>query len=619
MADAETSEPFRLDPAATEKWRSGADSSPDIASLTGSDDKSMAGLVSSLTDVQRKKTAADTKISAESDEQQTRDRAVRNHAFQLEGVSAAEMPKPWDANKEHKKWETDPIEGFGSMGGLFAMVASAFTHAPMENAINGLAGAINSTKEGNEAGYQRAYDAFKENVKLADQRFKMQHELYGDALSLGTADAAASAAKLNNAAVRFGDQQTLMLAEHGMIKEIYELQASRAAANEQMVKAADAIDLHTVQKAAVNAVKANPPNTGNPVQDKMMLAAQVQRIYDANGQYGSAEQEAVGRFMQANMQKSPQEIVDGLAKIHEQFVAKAPNIEGYRQAVAQEEEASGGEPLRPDRLAQLQQMFGLTPRPTGAGGTGGVPGMGKEQALAVEEELKKNPGLSRTEAMAKVKRETTTPSGNRMDDLSSKIDQTDNIIRGSQKQLDFLHTFKGGAGLMGKIMRGEEIASNIVGAGTQSERVEFRRRVHELQEMVPRIITDASGRPLKSAQDKVDDFVAGLNAGDTGPNTIRAYEDLITEMQKRQADYRARRQGGFDPNASSSGAAALAAPAKTEGDKRPLWESSPVKSGDKHSSADDAPPVRGARKAPDGNWYLSDPKRPGKYLQVGVG
>jgi len=28
------------------------------------------------------------------------------------------------------------------------------------------------------------------------------------------------------------------------------------------------------------------------------------------------------------------------------------------------------------------------------------------------------------------------------------------------------------------------------------------------------------------------------------------------------------------------------------------------------------PPVPGARKAPDGNWYAPDPKRPGKYLVV---
>jgi hypothetical protein len=30
----------------------------------------------------------------------------------------------------------------------------------------------------------------------------------------------------------------------------------------------------------------------------------------------------------------------------------------------------------------------------------------------------------------------------------------------------------------------------------------------------------------------------------------------------------------------------------------------------------EAPPVEGARKAPDGKWYVPDPKRNGKYLMV---
>jgi hypothetical protein len=597
MADAATAEPFRLDPAATEKWRSDTPTAiSDLAPATG--DSSVSGLMSSLTSIDRQKLKQDTRITAESDEQQARDRAVRNQAFQLEGVAASEIPKPWDADKEHKKWETNPIEGFGSMGGLFAMVASAFTKTPMENAINGMAGAINSIKDGNEQGYQRAYDAFKTNVKLADQRFKTQHELYTDALGLSSVDMAASDAKLRNAAVRFGDQHILMLAEHGMIKEIYELQEARAKAHEQMMQSAKATDLYAVQKAAVDAVKKGFEPTGDPMRDKMLIAAQVQRIYDGGGKYGTAEQETVNAFMKNNMSKTWQEIADGLTKIHEQFVAKAPNIEGYRQAVAQEEEANGDQPLATERLAQLQQMFGLTPRPAGGGAGSMSSQANKTKAIdeIIAEHKAKGETIDRTDAEAEHNRRKSVPSGNRLDDLSSKIDQTDNIIKGSEKQLDFLHTFKGGAGLMGKIMRGEEIASNIVGAGTQSERVEFRRRVHELQEMVPRIITDSNGRPLKSAQDKVDDFVAGLNAGDTGPNTIRAYEDLIAEMQKRQADYRARRKGGFDPDAASSGAGTSAAPKKEESPKDTPWVKDPVKGGGKESSASEAPPVSGARK-----------------------
>jgi hypothetical protein len=550
MADAATDEPFRLDPAATDRWRSGVDSStnitsPDIASLAGTDDKSMSGLVSSLTDLQRKKVATDTKISGESDEQQVRDRAVRNHAFQLEGVAASEIPRPWDAEKEHKKWESNPIEGFGSMGGLFAMVASAFTHAPMENAINGMAGAINSIKEGNEAGYQRAYDAFKQNVQLADQRFKMQHDLYSDALSLGTADAAASAAKLHNAAVRFGDQQILMLAEHGMIKEIYELQASRAAANEAMVTTADKIDLHTVQKAAVNAIKANPPNTGDPVQDKMMLAAQVQRVYDANGKYGSAEQEAVGRFMQTNMNKSPQEIVDGLAKIHEQFVAKAPNIEGYRQAVAQEEEANGGEPLKPERMAQLQQMFGLTPRPTGAG-AGGSQSSQARKTRAIQEIQDKHAAEGKPISMAEAEREynktVQIPSAHDVHQDDAQYQKAERMESAMDEMDQLLLKHKFITGLGGSITRPVEALGNILGSN-ETDRKQFQRVATELKEWGQQVLSDRTGRPLSQEAKDAAVVFAGLNPGDTGPNTIRAITELRPVIKRIKEQIQARGQG----------------------------------------------------------------------------
>ncbi|MBV2138595.1 MAG: hypothetical protein KUF79_17445 [Candidatus Thiodiazotropha sp. (ex Ctena orbiculata)] len=36
----------------------------------------------------------------------------------------------------------------------------------------------------------------------------------------------------------------------------------------------------------------------------------------------------------------------------------------------------------------------------------------------------------------------------------------------------------------------------------------------------------------------------------------------------------------------------------------------------KGTSANTQPPVAGAKKAPDGNWYVPDPNRPGKYMRV---
>ncbi len=638
MADAQTDEPLRLpDESAVKEWRAGVDAdrggspSTPIADLApAAEDKSVSGLVSSLTQLQRQKVGEDVRFEKQSDEQQARDRTVRNHAFQMEGVAASEIPKPWDAEKEHKKWETNPIDGFGSMGGLFAMVASAFTKAPMENAMNGLAGAINSTREGQEQGYQRAYDVFKENVKLADQRFKTQHELYTDALSLGTADAAASDAKFRHAAVKFGDQQMLMLAEHGMVKEIYELQASRAAAHEQMIKSADAIDLHTIQKAAVDAIKKNPPQTGDPVQDKIMLAAQVQRVYDGQGKYGSAEQEAVGAFMQKNMNKSAQEIADGLAEIHQSFSVKAPNIAGYQEARQAEMDANEGK-ITPEKDAQLLQAFGLTTRGAGAGGaTGGNPALHPEKfeidrrtKQYTEENIAKGmpPDKARAEAFDRAVKEVASagkvPSGNAKMQLDAQFQKAERMESAMDEMEVLLGKHKLITGLGGTLTRPIEAVWNVLGSN-ETDKKQFQRVATELKEWGQSVVNDRTGRPLSSEAKDASVIFAGLNPGDTTPNTLRAIVELRPVIKRIKEQLKARGEGR---GPVSGGGEPPAAPAEEKSGKQPLWMMAPVKGGEagKQSSADDSPPVSGARKAPDGNWYVDDPKRPGKYLQVQVG
>jgi hypothetical protein len=621
MADAQsqdTSEPFRLQGTYTGGYQDDGGTSSDIASLAGGD-KSVSGLVSSLTNLQRQKVKTDTAISTKSDRDQAIDQSYRDRAFAAEGVAASEIPRPWDADKEHKKWETDPIQGFGSAGGLFAMVASAFTKAPMENAINGMAGAINSIKEGNEAGYARAYDAFKTNVKLADQRFKTQHELYSDALQLGSADAAASDAKFRNAAVRFGDQQALSLLDAGYSKELYELLAARASSHEQMIKAADATDLHAVQKAAVNAIKMNPPNTGDPVQDKMQLAAQVQRVFDGGEKYGTAEQEAVGRYVQANMKKSPQEFADGLAEIHQQFSAKAPNISGYQDARQAFIDAHGTIPA--DEDAKLLQQFGLTQSRGGA--TGGTSQSSQaRKTRAIEEIQKKHADEGKPVSMAEAEREynktVQIPSAHdvHQDDVAYQKAERMETAMGEMDDLLLKHKFITGLG--GSLTRPVEALGNILGSN-ETDRKQFQRIATELKEWGQSVVNDRSGRPLSTEAKDAAVIFAGLNPGDTGPNTVRAIAELRPVIKRIKEQIKARGEG---KGPVSGGAESP--PAGAEEPKKSLWQNAPlsddsVKGDGKQGSASEAPPIDGARKAPDGNWYVDDPKRPGKYLQVQIG
>lgn len=602
MAEAATEEPYRLaGPEAMDAWRG----STPIADLAPpAEDKSVAGLVSSLTDMRRQKVATDTRIMGESDEQQRRDRAVRNHAFQMEGVAASELPKPWDAEKEHKKWETNPIEGFGSAGGLFAMVASAFTHAPMENAINGMAGALNSIKEGNEAGYNRSFDAFKTNVQLADHRFKMQHELYSDALSLGTADMAASNAKLHNAAVKFGDQQMLLLAEHGMIKEIYELQESRARSHEQMIKSADAIDLHSVQKAAVDSIKNNPPNTGDPVRDKMMLAAQIQRIYDGGGKYGSAEQEAVGAFMQKNFQKSPQELADGLAEIHQSFSTKAPNIQGYQEARQAWIEGHPGEQIPADEDAKLLQQFGLSHAPRGGSGGGSSQSTQARKTRAIEEIQKQHADAGKPVTIAEAEHEynktVQVPTAHDVHQDDAQFQKAERMETAMDEMEQLLLKHRMITGIGGTLSRPVEALGNLLGSN-ETDRKQFQRVATELKEWGQSVVNDRTGRPLSSEAKDAAVIFAGLNPGDTGANTIRAITELRPVIARIKQQIRARGQG----RGPVSGGEASPPAAKQTGAKDAPWLRDPVKGGEKRSDiggpvmsdADPDPIVSGANYA----------------------
>ena len=105
------------------------------------------------------------------------------------------------------------------------------------------------------------------------------------------------------------------------------------------------------------------------------------------------------------------------------------------------------------------------------------------------------------------------------------------------RALGVLNKYPGAAGVVGKIMRGEEIASNIFG-GSETDREQFRRDIRLVQLAFPRII-NAGGRALAADSAKVDEIVAGLQAGDTTANSRRALEevrDMYLRLLKTQKE-----------------------------------------------------------------------------------
>ena len=209
----------------------GSDGSYGASFGTMAADASAQSATREMSKAAREHLATDTRIAGELEKRGEEDRARSLEAFKNEGIKPEEF-KPWNAEAEHKKFESDPIMGFGSSGALFAMIASAFTKAPMLSAIEGMSGALNGIKQGNEAGYERAYETYKQNLKTAKERHEIQHQAYTDSLALSTHDLALSSAKLKAEAARFGDKQVSTLIEHGLWKELHDTIAARNRAME---------------------------------------------------------------------------------------------------------------------------------------------------------------------------------------------------------------------------------------------------------------------------------------------------------------------------------------------------------------------------------------------------
>lgn len=481
-----------------------------------------------LADVQKQKIKAEAGASGEMIHRQEADRALVEKAFKAEGAGPDQL-KPWNADEERKKYETDPIQGIGSLGSIFAVLAAAFTHAPALSAMEGMAGALTGIKEGNDQNYNRAFESWQQNTKLAEERHKMMHEAYTDALALSEHDMTISNAKMRALASRFDDQKMLTMIEHGMVPEIYQTMEARSQAMTQMTELANKQTLDGWIQREAKAEFSEIDQSQLPDAQKIARkAASIMRLY-GKGQAESPQYQIAAQYFMQNPTATAEEAADALAK------------------------------------------KGVLFRPTASGAGGGAKTAAAINAQMVVERknelMKQDPSLSETEAYTQaareIKTESTPPSANQVDKLRGLIDQSDNVEQKINKVLGALDSHAWIAGLGGKIMRGEEIGENITGISTKSDRAQMRRDVLEIQEMAPQILSNQQGRPLKSVQDKIDSIVAGLNAGDTGPNTKRAMRELLADIKKRQSDFRARIEGGYDPDKKSSGAAegGAAAPA----------------------------------------------------------
>lgn len=193
--------------------------------LGGADTSWVQPTVAKLQTIEKKKEAEQDPVREQIKTDYAKDRKEVDTKYA--GIEPVDLPK-WDAAKEAAKRQTDPIQAFGSFGSIFAIAASAFTHTPIINALNGSAAAMQAIKKKDEDGYNQAYDAWKENIHVALDRHNMQHQDYQDAFDKMKNNMAEGQAMLTATAAKYGDQAATLMNEAGLYEKLGSLQESRA-------------------------------------------------------------------------------------------------------------------------------------------------------------------------------------------------------------------------------------------------------------------------------------------------------------------------------------------------------------------------------------------------------
>lgn len=75
---------------------------------------------------------------------------------------------------DQRQYQTDPLQSFFSLGSVFGILASAFTHQPWTTSFEAAAAAIDARNRSDAVAYDHAFNAWKENTDLMFKRHQIQ-------------------------------------------------------------------------------------------------------------------------------------------------------------------------------------------------------------------------------------------------------------------------------------------------------------------------------------------------------------------------------------------------------------------------------------------------------------
>jgi len=166
------------------------------------------------------------------------DRRRDDYNARMERLNAAighsiDNLRPWNADQQLAARKHDLWEQFGSPGFLIAMMGSAFTSMPMVSALNAGAAAMNAINQGDIDSYNTAFDAWKENTKLAIDRIRYEEDQFNNLEKLRTTNLAEWRERTGLLMDQFGDRRAKALLDAGYDDQVEKAREARLKAAQQ--------------------------------------------------------------------------------------------------------------------------------------------------------------------------------------------------------------------------------------------------------------------------------------------------------------------------------------------------------------------------------------------------
>ena len=480
------------------------------------------------------------------------DRARATKALEATAIGPDEL-QPWDADKQAQKYSTSPVAAFGSLGSVFAMVASAFTDRPMENALNAGAAALTALKANDDESFKRAFEGWKVNTDLAVKRHNIQQQDYQNAITLMSTDMAAGRARLEMLAGKYGDEKALFLLRNGYDDDLMKMLEHRARAAKGLAEANQFITKDAIQR---NILETDPGfNSGDPEQKLEAF----NRIY---GVKEPVEQQIMRKFIQQN----PDATAEQMGKFRSDYFGYGQRPLGGDQQFIQKFWEDN-----PNATSQeFATAFAQFKSAQKAGGAGANVNLTKDRQIAAEiaaqKQKMRDEGKSDEEISAwgdaefrRRQAATAAPSGNRIDDLKARYDKAEASQTIMSKAEKILNSKLGAAGGAGYANRLAESAGNLLGTKS-TEYTDFARYISELKVWAQTVLMDRSGRPLSAEAAEMNRIIGGMHILDTTANVKSNFKHLRELYNTLKTDLAERIKGGGGPDAKPAPADPAAKP-----------------------------------------------------------